>query len=78
MLSDKRSIFAIIGCLLKRPFLLNDTTKYKLTKDDFNEQFHKIIFAAISNLYHEGVTDIDYLIIDNYLSKYNLQYDMWI
>jgi len=78
LLSDKRSIFAIIGCLLKKPFLLDDTSTYKLTKDDFNEQFHKIIFAAISNLYHEGIIDIDYLIIDNYLSNYNLQYDIFI
>lgn len=78
MLADKRSIFAVIGCLLKNPTLLDDTSKYKLTKNDFNEQFHKIIFAAISNLYNEGISDIDYLIIDNYLSSYNLQYDIFI
>ena len=78
MLADKRSIFAVIGCLLKQPQLLDDITKYKLTKEDFNEQFHKLIFAAISNLYHEGVSEIDFLIIDNYLSRYNLQYDIFI
>ncbi len=78
MLSDKRSIFAVLGCLLKNPAILDDTTRYRLTKDDFNEQFHKLLFAAISNLYQEGISDIDYLIIDNYLSQYNLQYEIFI
>jgi replicative DNA helicase len=77
-LIDKRSIFAVIGCLLKNPALLDDATKYKLTKDDFPEQFHKIIFAAISNLWNDGISKIDYLIIDNYLSNYTLQYQIFI
>ena len=76
-LIDKRSIFAVIGCILKKPQLLDDTARYKLTKEDFPEQFHKIIFAAISNLYNDGISQIDYLIIDNYLSNYTLQYQIF-
>jgi len=78
LLADKRAIFAVIGCLLKQPQLLDDTGRYKLTKDDFPEQFHKIIFAAISNLYNEGISDIDYLILDNHLSAYTLQHKIFI
>ena len=78
MLSDKRAIFAVIGCLLKSPALLDDTARYKLTKDDFPEQFHKIVFSAIFNLYNDGISDIDYLIIDNYLSGYSLQHKIFI
>lgn len=77
-LVDKRSIFLVIGCLLQNPTLFNNTTRYNLTKDDFPEKFHKIIFAAIYNLWNEGVTKIDYIIIDNYLSKYDLQYQIFV
>jgi len=77
-LVDKRSIFLVIGCLLQKPNLLNNTTKYNLTKEDFPEKFHKIIFASIYNLWNEGITSIDYVMIDNYLSKYNLQYQVFV
>jgi replicative DNA helicase len=77
-LVDKRSIFGVLGCLLKQPSLLDDSARYKLEKDDFPEQFHTIIFAAISNLYNDGISSIDYLIVDNYLSKYTLQYKIFI
>ena len=76
-LSDKRSIFGVIGCLLKSPTLLDDTGRYRLTKEDFPEQFHKIIFAAISNLYNDGISKVDYLIIDNYLSNFSKQYQIF-
>ena len=77
-LVDKRSIFLVIGCLLQNPNLFNNTTRYNLTKDDFPEKFHKIVFAAISNLWNEGISKIDYIMIDNYLSKYDLQYQVFI
>lgn len=77
-LVDKRSIFLTIGCLLKNPSLLNNTTRYNLNKEDFPEKFHKIIFAAIYNLWNEGITNIDYIMIDNYLSKYDLQYQIFV
>lgn len=77
-LTDKRSVFTAIGCLMQQPTLFNNISDYQLDKDDFPEQFHKIVFAAIYNLWSEGITKIDYVMIDNYLSKYDLQYKIFI
>ena len=75
-LSDKRSIYQVLGALLQRPALL-DEVKLPLEKDDFPEPFHKIIFACINNLYAEGVVDIDYIAVDNFLSQYPKQYKVF-
>ena len=70
---DKQSIFQILGCLLKRPDLLDDEKNY-LVNDDFIERFHKIVFSAIQNLHSTGVEVIDFIAIDNYLNHFPQQY----
>ena len=75
-LSCKRSYLQILGCLLKKPDILSDS-KYNLDRDDFEEIFHKMIFASIYNLYLQGTKNIDYIAIDNYLSSYELQYKIF-
>ncbi len=77
---DKRSIFQVLGSLMQKPSLL-DEDKYKLTKDDFHidgeSSFYKIIFATINNLYEQGIEDIDFVVIDNFLSNYDVQYKIF-
>lgn len=73
LFNDKRSQLQVIGCILKKPDLL-DEVALQLTKDDFPETFHKIVFASINNLYIEGVKNLDYIAIDNFLSQYPQQY----
>lgn len=73
-LQDKKSIYQILGCLIKKPSLLLDKEKYTLTPEDFPEKFHRIIFSAINNLFLSGAEVIDEIIIDNYLSNYDSQY----
>jgi replicative DNA helicase len=51
--------------------------KYKLAKEDFPEQFHKIVFAAINNLVGEGLEDINFITIDSFLSNYDVQYKIF-
>ncbi len=75
-LSCKRSYLQVLGCLLQKPELLSDS-RYNLDRDDFDELFHKMIFASIHNLYLQGVKCIDYIAIDNYLSSYELQYKIF-
>ena len=75
-LSCKRSYLQILGCLLKKPDILSDS-KYNIDRDDFEEIFHKMIFASIHNLYLQGTKKIDYIAIDNYLSSYELQYKIF-
>ncbi|MNF67480.1 hypothetical protein D3C84_492960 [compost metagenome] len=48
------AIMQVLGSILKNPLLLADSSKYELTNDDFPEQFHKIVFAAIHNLQDDG------------------------
>lgn len=75
-LSCKRSYLQVLGCLLQKPELLSDS-RYNIDRDDFEEIFHKMIFASIHNLYLQGVKNIDYIAIDNYLSSYELQYKIF-
>lgn len=49
------------------PSLLGKVDKYNLTPVDFVGRLEKIIFAAIYNLYHEGVVVMDGFTIDNYV-----------
>lgn len=75
-LSCKRSYLQVLGCLLQKPELLNDS-RYNLDRDDFDEIFHKMIFASLYNLYLQGTKKVDYIAIDNYLSSYELQYKIF-
>jgi len=63
---DVSAITQVIGCVFKNPNLLDDTDKYVIHEDDFVEEFHKIVFGSIYNIYMTGSqvnTDaiIDYL-----------------
>lgn len=74
MYQDKMAIMQVLGCILKNPLLLADSNKYELTNDDFPEKFHKIIFAAIYNLYNDGTEVISEINIDGFLREYDIQY----
>jgi replicative DNA helicase len=77
LIQDKRSIFQVLGCLIKEPDLFIKYDNIKLDRDDFPERFHKIIFAVISNLYEQGVEKLDALAIDSFLAKYKAQYEIF-
>ncbi len=68
---NKQAIREVLGCLIQDPKLLRE---YKISKSDFPEDFHKLIFAAINNLYKSGIEIIDAVAIDEYLSHYETQY----
>ncbi|MEM5009392.1 replicative DNA helicase [Niallia taxi] len=74
MFQDKMAIMQVLGSILKNPLLLADSSKYELTNDDFPEKFHKIIFAAIFNLYSEGTEVINEVNVDGFLKEYDIQY----
>lgn len=77
MYQDKMAIMQVLGSILKNPLLLADSSKYELINDDFPEQFHKIIFAAIYNLYDDGTEVINEVTIDGYLRQYDIQYSIF-
>jgi len=79
-LFDKRSVFQVLGNLMKKPSLLDDK-QYFLDKSDFSPEdestFYVIVFAAISNLYSEGLEEIDAIALDSFLSNYERQYKVF-
>ncbi|PAD84932.1 hypothetical protein CHH57_02140 [Niallia circulans] len=79
-LVDKRSFYQVLGCLMKKPSLL-DEAQYRLDKEDFYSEgessFYILIFAAINNLYEQGIEDIDIVAIDSFLSNYDVQYKIF-
>ena len=71
---NKQAIREILGSLLQDPSLIRE---YKIVQNDFPETFHKLIFAAINNLYKNGAEVIDAVAIDEYLSHYETQYQVF-
>jgi replicative DNA helicase len=79
-LLPKRNIFQVLGCLMQKPELMNED-KYKFSKEDFQEngesKFYVLIFAAINNMLSQDIEDIDIMMIDSYLSSYDIQYKLF-
>ena len=68
MITDKRVVQQIIGCLLKHPQYLSESDKYCLTPADFHSHFEKYLFTAIYGLYTGGAKKISAFDVENYLS----------
>ena len=64
---DRHTIVQILGGLMNKPDLLNETDKYLLEPSDFSKQLDRFIFSAIYNLYINGAEKIHAVDIDNYL-----------
>lgn len=75
---DKNTILQILGSLMKNPSILSESEKYFLSPQDFTTPFEKYIFAAISNLYHNGAKRINVVDIDKYLSEHEAIYNSFI
>lgn len=68
-LYDASAIMYVLGCLMKKPDLLAEVEKTKLTKDDFDDKLTKSIFLAIYNLYINGANKINLVDVEAYLSQ---------
>lgn len=75
-----QTIFVALGCLLQDPMLLKDS-KVKLKREDFKDKdepiFHLMIFAAINNLLENGAHKLTPADIDDYLSNYPSNYELF-
>ena len=65
---DIPAIVQVIGGVYQNPSLL-DNEKYSFTEEDFTEDFHKVIFGSIHNLYKLGAKQIDPNTIEDYLQQ---------
>lgn len=77
MVYDLRIGSQILGGLFNSPQLLSDTDRYLITLDDFADRLHKIIFSAIYNMYHDGISTMNIGDVTNYISKYPDQYNFF-
>lgn len=66
---DISAIIQVIGNIYLNPSILDQTDKYTFLLDDFTEEFHKIIFGSIYNLYRLGAKEITPITIEDYLSS---------
>ena len=55
---DTTAIMQVIGCVFNNPTILNQDDRYKIVEEDFPDQFHKVIFGTIYNLYISGTSKI--------------------
>ena len=67
---DISAIIQVIGCVYLNPSLIDQNEKYTFTLEDFTEDFHKVIFGSIYNLYQYGAKKIEPSTIEDYLSSY--------
>ena len=65
---DNTSILQVIACIFLNPNLLSFNDKYTFSEEDFPDEFHKIIFGSIYNLYDLGAKQITIANIVDYLS----------
>ena len=63
---DISAIIQVIGSVYQNPTLL-DNDNYTFNTDDFTEEFHKILFGSIYNLYKLGAKSITVNAIEDYL-----------
>jgi replicative DNA helicase len=63
---DIPSIIQVIGNVYTNTKLLEDD-RYVFTEEDFTEEFHKIIFGTIYNLFNQGIKTITIHTIEDYL-----------
>ena len=83
---DSTAVIQIIGCVFNNPKLLDYTDKYTITEDDFDNEFHKIVYGSIYKLHELGAESITLDAINDFLStrpKYQAIYltqkgDKWI
>ena len=65
---DVPAIVQVIGGIYSNISLL-DNENYFFNEDDFTEEFHKILFGSIYNLYTLGIKEISINAIEDYLSQ---------
>ena len=57
----------VLGMLMQHPQYMSQVDKYALTIADFPNKFDKYLFSAISNLYQQGVVNIQPIDVATYL-----------
>ena len=73
---DTTAIMQVIGCVFNNPKLLDQDDRYKITEADFPDQFHRVVFGSIYNLYNPATESVAE-IIDTIAYKTFLKSGEW-
>ena len=65
---DIPATMQVIGGVYLNNNLFEDE-RYHFSEEDFSEEFHKILFGSIYNLYLLGAREIDCTAIEHYLEQ---------
>ena len=74
--SNKLAVIHVLAGLIDNPLLFSES-RYRFSIDDFPEQFHRIIFAAVEHLASDGLAKIEFIDVDEFLKPYAVQYDIY-
>ena len=66
---DTSAAIQVIGNVLNNPLLLDDTGKYNFRDEDFDNDFHRVIFGAIYNLHFMGAQKINAKTIEDFFKN---------
>lgn len=67
--TDVVAAMHVIGNIYRNPHILENEETYFFNEEDFTEDFHKVIFGTIYNLFQLGVKEISIVTIEDYLSE---------
>jgi replicative DNA helicase len=74
---DTSAVIQVIGAIYNNPSLLDMEEKYKFCEEDFELEFHKILFGSIYNLHALGAKTIALNTIEDYLSQRPKKYAVY-
>lgn len=63
------NIVQVIGCIYKNPKILENTERYKFNEQDFCDDFHKVVFGSMYNLWQLGAKEFTLPAIEDYLNQ---------
>lgn len=66
--NDVAAIIQVIGCVYNNPEILEERDKYTIIDEDFENEFHRVVFGSIYKLYDLGANKITLENILDFLS----------
>lgn len=66
---DTTAAIQVIGCVLNNPRLLDEDSVYSYSEKDFANDFHKVIFGGLYNLYNMGTTKLSTRVLEDYFQS---------
>lgn len=66
---DTTAIMQVIGCVYNSPQLLDLEDKYTITDEDFDNDFHRIVFGAIYKIHELGAEKVTLETINDFFTQ---------